>query len=126
MSKSFRSGTTAAGIIVLIIGGCTSAYDVPLNTSGPRPDLGPGEQVEIETRDGRQLNFKVERVDPDALIGPSERVPYEQIATLKVVRLDENKTGAAFAGTIFGIPLVVLILASVAFLIAGPALVMGG
>jgi hypothetical protein len=66
--------------------------------------------VKIVTADGRQLEFAVQRVDADAVVGPSDSVPFDQIATLEVERLGKARSAAAVVGGLF--------------VLAGPAMVM--
>jgi hypothetical protein len=113
-----------SGLLVLMVTGCTSSYDVPLGAPGGRPEVSAGEPVQIVTTDGRRLEFTVARVDPDALVGPSERVPFDQIATLEVERPDQAKTAAAVVGGVFGIPLAILTAIGGLFVLAGPGMVM--
>jgi hypothetical protein len=84
----------------------------------------PASRCRFVTTDGRRLEFTLARVDPDALVGPSERVPFDQIATLEVERPDKAKTAAAVAGGVFGIPLAILTAIGGLFMLAGAGMVM--
>jgi hypothetical protein len=113
-----------SGLLVLAVAGCTSSYDVPLSAPGGRPEVSAGKPVKIVTTDGRRLEFTVQRVDADAVVGPDERVPFDQIATLEVERPDKAKTAAAVVGGVFGIPLAILTAIGGLFVLAGGGMVM--
>jgi hypothetical protein len=90
------------GLLVLTIAGCTSSYDVPLGAGGAKPEVSAGEEVKIVTTDGRRLEFTVQRVDADAVVGPDERVPFAQIASLEVERPDKAKTAPRWSAACSG------------------------
>lgn len=80
--------------------------------------------MKIVTTDGRQLEFAVQRFEVDAVVGPDERVPFDQIATIEVERPDKAKTATAVVGGVFGIPLAILTALGGLFVLAGAGMVM--
>ncbi len=109
----------------LAASGCTSLQAVPVQrapttttttTSGPPasqiPAVQVGEEVQVTRRDGRRETFRVTTVESDALVGKAVRVPYADIAVLKVRRADRDRT-AFMVGTVGGIVLAVVLAAVV-------------
>ncbi len=92
---------------------CTSMQTVPMPRAGPQvPAVAVGEEVSVTQVDGREVNFKVTAVEPDALVGADVRVRYEDIARLEARRPDQGETSAVVG--VVGAVLVALSFASLA------------
>ncbi|HEY4645746.1 MAG TPA: hypothetical protein VIH25_05645 [Steroidobacteraceae bacterium] len=81
-----------------ILTACTSLQGVPLpgpDQPSATPAVKVGETVEVTTRAGEKLRFKVTSVETDALVGEEVRVAYADMASLQVERSDGARTGVA-------------------------------
>lgn len=87
-------------IVVLMLSGCRTMQAVDHSRWDALPGtVGPGDRVEVVTRDGRVATFVVTEVTPDALVGADVRVAREDITRLQVNAVHKGRTfGAAFGG----------------------------
>ena len=77
----------------LFFTGCTSLQTVPLTgVAGPTVVVRPGDEVQVQTKDGQVHTFKVTAIESDALAAGQVRIRYDAMATLRVRRLDKSKT----------------------------------
>jgi hypothetical protein len=118
-----RSCRTAAALVglLLLLGACTTAQEVPLSGGTAPTSLTAGDDVTIVTKDGRKLSFTVEQVEADAILGAHTRVPVAEIARVEVERVSPAKTAIVVIAT----PLVLVISTMVtisAFLVIALAL----
>lgn len=98
-----------AATAVLAASGCSSLQVVPVEQpAGRLPAVHAGEQVQVTRHDGRKDAFRVTAVEPDALVGKDVRVPYADIAVLKVRRADEGHT-ALIVSTVAGVVLALVV-----------------
>jgi len=67
---------------------------VPVPSTGATTavQLHPGDNVSVDTCDGRTLEFKLTAVEADALVGADVSVRFEEIAALRVERFDAAQT----------------------------------
>jgi hypothetical protein len=89
-----------AGIVLAVfLVGCTTTRTVDMQRrSQLAAEVEPGDRVMVTTHDGRELEFEVVRVEPDALVGAAERVERDEIARLEVTRPDKLRTAGAVGG----------------------------
>lgn len=97
-----------AGVSVLLAG-CVSMKDVPPPVTGQPAQaqaVKVGDKVQVVTQAGATYAFTVTAVETGALVGKVEatakevRVPFADIASLKVERVDAVRTSLAGVGTI--------------------------
>lgn len=113
----------AAVLVTALLGACTTSRPIDIGTG---TDLVANvklyDYVEVTTFDGRELAFKVLRVEPDALVGEELRVERDQIETLEVNETSLGRTAAAVGGTGLAVFLIVgFVIAAIA-----PALILSG
>lgn len=83
--------------------GCTSLHTVEVgNSSSGIPPVIVGQVVRVTTKEGQKQEFKVTRVEPDALVGVNAHVRYEEIGTLEVRAHDPGKTAIAITVAVIG------------------------
>lgn len=117
--RLFRA--VAAVVLAALVLGCTTTRTVDVRgLSQLAAEVQAGDRVMITTHDGRELEFEVVRVEPDALVGAAERVERNEIARLEVTGPDELRTAGAFGGGM----LAVLIIAGIVFLAVAPAAIL--
>jgi hypothetical protein len=102
--------------LCLFASGCTTLQSVALPTPGPAPAgkafaVHVGDSVEIQTKAGPTLTFKVTAVEPDALVGEKVRVKYDDMSTLQVRRIAKGYTAMTAGAVVSTILLVGLIYA---------------
>lgn len=89
---------------LMLLAGCRTMQTVDHGRWESLPGtVGPGDRVEVVTRDGRVESFVVTEVTADALVGANTRVARDDIARLQVNAVHKGRTfGAAFgaAGTV--------------------------
>jgi hypothetical protein len=92
-------------ILAGVLTGCATQRTLP-ESSGPetlRIHLKPGDRVEVATREGQRISFKVTEVGESALAGTAAgnkhvELAYGQIAQIKVRRLSGPKNALVVAG----------------------------
>jgi hypothetical protein len=100
-----------AGVSVLLAG-CVSLKSVPPPVPGQPAQataVKVGDKVQVQTQGGETYVFIVTAVEPGALVGKVQatakdvRVPFQDIASLKVQRVDAVRTSLAGVGTILAV-----------------------
>lgn len=122
LSSYVRLGVAALVSASLLLTGCTTMQSVPVpRQSGEPPAVHVGDQVEVQTKQGRTLAFQVTQIETAALIGKDVRVNFRDIAGLQLKRVDKTRTGATIitVGLLTG--LVILLSHGVAFMPSGPS-----
>ncbi len=87
-------------ITSLILSSCTSgkllrseySSDTEKTRAFITKNLHPGDRVRIITTDGRQLKFKVQKIDSQAIIGDKQQVAFSEIARLEKSQFNAGKT----------------------------------
>jgi len=110
-----------AATTLVAVSGCSSFEEVPVHRPAPVDQPAPaphpaaqvpavrvGERVQVTWLDGRKESFRVTAVEPDALVGKGVRVPYSDIAVLKVMRANGDRT-AIVVSTVAGIVLALVV-----------------
>ena len=87
--------------------GCSSMHRVPVVAAGSAPAgdrIGPGDEVRVTLRDGRQARFTVQRVEETALIA-ADGTRYENadIVTLERRAFSGGRTALLVAGVVGGV-----------------------
>jgi hypothetical protein len=105
----------AAMLVAIHALGCSATHEVDLGaTAALAEEVLPGDRVHIITTDGRELDFEVTGVEPDAIIGAELRVERAEIAELEVKRLSAARTGALVGGVgLTAFAIIALVLASI-------------
>lgn len=105
----------------LVVASCTTTR--PIDPGAPASlveEVQPGDRVKITTRDGRELEFEVVTVEPDALVGAEQRVARGEIANLEVTQTSVAKTSALVGGIYLAFFLVMVLLGVGAAVALGP------
>ena len=113
MPGGLRLTALLTGFSVLLAG-CVSMRSVPLPTPGQSAAsvaVKVGDQVQVQTKIGESIEFKVTAIESDALVGKDRRVRYDEMSGLQVKHLDKLRTGGAVAGTTLGVGMVVILIA---------------
>lgn len=98
---SFCRRWVAIALACVLAGGCTTTRVVPQpGTAQLAALVKPGDQVDCTLRDGTKWKFKVVRVEPTALVGPSQHVAVEDLTQLKIKRFSAGKTLLLVAGLV--------------------------
>ena len=97
--KTFLKQLLAAAVALSMLG-CTAIQ--PLNLSGSQlaTTLKPGDQVEIVTTQGKQLQFKVDNVDATGVQGGGQRVAYNDIQSISRKQMDTKRTTMVVLGVL--------------------------
>jgi hypothetical protein len=118
-----RAVAMLAGVSVLLAG-CVSLKNVPPPVPGQPAQaqaVKVGDKVQVLTQRGETYVFTVTAVETGALVGKVEatakevRVPFPDIASLKVERVDAVRTSLAGVGTI----LIIAGVLALAFVLGG-------
>lgn len=90
----------AALALVAVAGtACTTTQPIVVGTPASLEEqVQPGDRVSLTTRDGREFEFEVVTVEPDALVGAEQRVEREEIVRLEVTRTSVAKTSGLVVG----------------------------
>jgi hypothetical protein len=96
----WQRAIAVVSVAVFLTTSCTSLQGVSI----PAPDnpsslssVKVGDKVVVKTKNGKEKSFKVHAVEPDALVGPFERVPYADMASLNVEHVRKGPTIALVA-----------------------------
>jgi hypothetical protein len=84
-----KRATALLTVVALLTTGCTSLQNVPLSQNGQsveRPDIKAGDSVVVTKKDGTKQQFKVLRVEDDALVGENVRINYGEMSSLEAQR----------------------------------------
>jgi PBP1b-binding outer membrane lipoprotein LpoB len=98
----FRSIVTLLLGVSVLLSGCVSMQNAPVPTAGQPSSVvvKVGDKVEVQTRIGEMVAFKVTAIEPEALAGKDVRVLYRDILSLRVERLDKTRTTFLVVGAI--------------------------
>lgn len=87
--------------------GCTSMHPLPVVTAASPQAIdriGPGDEIRVTMRDGRQARFTVQRVEEAALIAiDGTRYDDSNIVTLERREFSGGKTALLVAGIVGGV-----------------------
>lgn len=97
--KTFLKQLLAAAVALSMLG-CTTIQPLTANGSQLATTLKPGDQVEIVTNSGQQLQFKVENVDATGVQGGGRRVAYNDIQTISRKQMDKTRTTMVVLGVL--------------------------
>lgn len=97
--KTFLMQLVAACVALAIVG-CTTIQPLTVNASQLAQSLKPGDQVEIVTTRGQQLQFKIDNVGATGLQGAGQRVAYEDIQSISRKQVDTKKTALVVLGVV--------------------------
>jgi hypothetical protein len=89
--KTFLKQLLAA-VVALSMVGCTTLQPLTANGSQLASELKPGDQVEITTTRGQQLQLKVDSVDATGLQAAGQRVAYNDIQSISREQTDTKRT----------------------------------
>jgi hypothetical protein len=96
MNKSSSRLTLAIALatcISLFCTGCTSTrFHSPSAKTNLAIEVRVGDRVVCHLNDGAKKAFSVTAMEPDALVGPAERVPVADVTSIEVTRFDGKKT----------------------------------
>ena len=81
--------------LILSMSACTSMK--PIDKAAVNTDIEAGDNVRIVTRDDRQVEFKVVDISDTSIIGQTESVPKDEIASIKKKKVDPGKTAVVGA-----------------------------
>ena len=91
-----------------MLAACTSLRTVPIEAGRAPEGVAPGDTVTVMSVRGEKLEFEVDRLDPDALVGEDTRVAFADIAALEVEKPEPVRTVGLVAGGVVTTILVVL------------------
>jgi hypothetical protein len=80
--------------------GCTTIHPLTANGSQLATTLKPGDQVEITTTSGKQLQFKIDNVDATGVQGGGQRVAYNDIQSISRKQMDTKRTTMVVLGVL--------------------------
>ena len=89
-----------AAVVALSMAACTTVQPLTANGSQLATALKPGDQVEITTSRGQQLQFKVENVDATGVQGGGQRIAYEDIQSISRKQMDTKRTTMVVLGVL--------------------------
>ena len=81
-----------AAVVALSMAGCTTIQPLSVNASELARTLKRGDQVEVTTSRGQQLNFKVDSVDDTGVQGAGQRVAFNDIESISRKQTDTKRT----------------------------------
>lgn len=94
-------------ILAVSATGCSSMHRVPVVAAGSAQAsdrVGPGDEVRVTMRDGRQARFTVQRVEDAALVaGDGTRYEITDIVTLERRAFSGGRTALLVAGVVGGV-----------------------
>ena len=114
-TRSWQRSLALVVVATFLSTGCTSLQGVPISHSQepiPRPAVEVGESVVVTNMKGEKVKFTITAVEADALVGKNVRVPYTEIQTLDVRRVDNAHSGvvAIVIGVVATVALLVYLL----------------
>lgn len=95
MNNNNLRSIVAAGLVLLMLGGCATLEYVPIDRSKPetlRSQLAVGETVIVRLHNGDHREFRVLALEPDAIVGRHERIAYQDIDLVEVKKVDYDGT----------------------------------
>jgi hypothetical protein len=78
--------------VVLSMAGCTTIQPLAVDPSRLSSTLKRGDQVEVVTSRGEQLNLKVDNVDANGLEAGGQRIAYNDIQSINRKQVDKQRT----------------------------------
>ena len=97
--KTFLKQLLAAAVALSMLG-CTTIQPLAVSGSQLASTLKPGDQVEIVTTQGQQLQFKVDNVDAAGVQGGGQRVAYNDIQSISRKQMDTKRTTMVVLGVL--------------------------
>lgn len=79
-------------IAVLAFSGCTSLQPLTLDSARQAGTLKRGDQVQLVTRSGQEMQFAIDQVDALGLTGAGQRVAFEDIQNISRKQVSVGKT----------------------------------
>jgi hypothetical protein len=95
MNNNNRSSVVAAGLVLLMLGGCSTLEYLPIDRSRPeelQSRLEVGETVVLRLHSGDHRQMRILALESDAMVGRDERIAYRDIDRLEVKRADYEGT----------------------------------
>jgi hypothetical protein len=86
--------------ICVALVGCTTMQPLMVDSSRLSQALKRGDNVEIVTADGRQLQFAIDAVDDSGLQGAGQRVAYSDIKSINRKQVSAGRTALVALGII--------------------------
>ncbi len=83
-----------------VMSACMTIRPLNADPAQLRSELKPGDRVEVVTRSGQQMKFRIESVDNDGLRGAGQSVAYSDIRTIDRTQLDMKRTGLIALGVV--------------------------
>jgi len=133
MSSKKSASRALVWVLIVAMTGCTTTRTADSDAGTGEPVVGVGDEVRVVTKDGRELEFTVDKVDGRVLVGhkgstetsrvslPTEiRVPFDEIARIEVKEFNGWKTAGLVTGTVVGLWLVMGLI----LIAASPAIVL--
>jgi predicted small lipoprotein YifL len=81
-----------AACVVLSMAGCTTIQPLTVDPSRLSSTLKRGDQVQLVTSRGEQLNLKIDGVDASGLQGGGQRIAYNDIQSISRKQVDTQRT----------------------------------
>jgi hypothetical protein len=97
--KTFLKQLLAAAVALSMLG-CTTIQPLAVSGSQLATTLKPGDQVEIVTTQGKQLQFKIDNVDATGVQGGGQRVAYNDIQSISRKQMDTKRTTMVVLGVL--------------------------
>lgn len=72
--------------------GCVTTQSLPAERTQLSQTLKAKDTVEVVTKDGQHLKFKVEKIDDSGLHGAGQTVAYDNIESISREKIDAGKT----------------------------------
>ncbi len=109
----------------LLLSGCSTMQGVAVPTQpGEKMVLQVGDEVNVQTRSGQTLAFKVTQIEDDALAGKDVRVRYRDIDNIQVRRVEKTSKGTVVVivvGVALAAGLISVLSHGVGFMPSGPS-----
>jgi hypothetical protein len=86
--------------VVLAMAACTTLQPLAVDASQLSHSLKPGDQVEVTTTRGQQLQLKIENVDATGLQGSGQRVAFSDIQSISRKQVDTKRTVLVVLGVV--------------------------
>jgi hypothetical protein len=97
--KTFVKQLLAAGVAISMVG-CTTVQSLTVDPSHLSSALKRGDQVQIVTSRGEQLQFKIDTVDANGLQGGGQHVAYNDIQSISRKQVDVGRTALVVLGVV--------------------------
>jgi hypothetical protein len=86
--------------VCLALVGCTTMRPLAVDSAKLSQALRPGDNVELVTTKGQQLQFAIEAVDDNGLQGAGQRVAYNDIQSFSRKEISAGRTALVAVGII--------------------------